>query len=187
MDFQYKSDAERFLEFLKKRLAQFGLEIHERKTRLIEFGRFAAQDRRMRGDGKPETFDFLGFTHICARRRSDGKFIIRRRTTSKRLRNKLKQMRSTLMRRRHEPVPAQGSWIRSVVQGHSNYYAAPGNQQALQAFRTQIVRAWICSLRRRSQKAKNLTWDRFSRLIKKWVPSVRIVHPYPNQRLCVCT
>jgi group II intron reverse transcriptase/maturase len=187
MGFQYKSDAERFLGFLKKRLAQFGLEIQEKKTRLIEFGRFAAQDRRARGDGKPETFDFLGFTHICARRRSDGKFTIRRRTMTKRLRNKLKQLRSTLMSRRHEPVTKQGSWIRSVVQGHFNYYAVPGNQQALQAFRTQIVRAWNCSLRRRSQKARNLTWDRFARLITKWVPSVRIVHPYPNQRLCVCT
>ena len=185
MGFQYKSDAEKFLQNLKERLAKFELELHEGKTRLIEFGRFAAQNRISRGEEKPETFDFLGFTHICAKRKKDGYFTVRRKTIAKRLRAKLKEIRGVIMQIRHVPVSEQAKWIRAVVQGYFNYHAVPGNQQALQTFRTEVIKSWLFALRRRSQKGKNFTWDRMNRLKEKWIPSVRIQHPYPNQRLCV--
>lgn len=185
MGFQYRREAEGFLEEMKKRFAEYGLEIHSEKTRLIEFGRFAEANRAERGEGKPETFDFLGFTHICSRTRRDNRFTIRRQTIAKRLRAKLKAVREKLMCRRHEPVPALGKWLRSVVQGHLNYFAVPGNKKAIDAFRTEINRAWLAALWRRSQKSRNLTWDRMHRLIKTWIPTTRIQHPYPNQRLCV--
>jgi len=185
MGFQYKREAESFLEEMKKRFAEYGLEIHSEKTRLIEFGRFAEANRAERGEGKPETFDFLGFTHICSRTRKGNRFTIRRKTIAKRLRAKLKAVREKLMRRRHEPVPALGKWLRSVVQGHLNYFAVPGNKKAIDAYRTEINRAWLAALRRRSQKTRNLTWDRMKRLIKTWIPTARIQHPYPTQRLYV--
>jgi RNA-directed DNA polymerase len=185
MGFQYKREAESFLEEMKKRFAEYGLEIHSEKTRLIEFGRFAEANRAERGEGKPETFDFLGFTHICSRTRKGNRFTICRKTIAKRLRAKLKAVRGKLMRRRHEPVPALGKWLRSVVQGHLNYFAVPGNKKAIDAFRTEINRAWLAALRRRSQKSRNLTWDRMQCLIKTWIPTARIQHCYPNQRLCV--
>ena len=185
MSFQYRDDAERFLRVLRMRFAQFGLEINREKTRLIEFGRFATENRLRRGQGKPETFDFLGFMHICGKRRKSGTFIVRRQTISKRLRAKVKQVRKTLLTKRHEPVPLQGQWLRSVVQGFFNYHAVPGNSQALSAFRAQINRAWLFALRRRSHKARQLTWVRMKRLIETWIPPVRILHPYPNQRFYV--
>jgi group II intron reverse transcriptase/maturase len=185
MGFQYRREAERFLGKMKERFDQYGLEIHREKTRLIEFGRFAEANRTERGEGKPETFDFLGFTHICSRTQKGNRFTIRRKTIAKRLRTKLKEVREAIIRRRHEPVPALGKWLRSVIQGHLNYFAVPGNRKAIDRFRTEINRAWLFALRRRSQKSRNLTWDRIKRLIKTWIPTAKTQHPYPNQRLCV--
>jgi len=185
MGFQYRREAERFLGDMKERFVQYGLEIHREKTRLIEFGRFAEANRAERGEGKPETFDFLGFTHICSRTQKGNRFTIRRKTIAKRLRTKLKEVREAIIRRRHEPVPVLGKWLRSVIQGHLNYFAVPGNRKAVDRFRTEINRAWLFALRRRSQKSRNLTWDRIKRLIKTWIPTAKTQHPYPNQRLCV--
>ena len=185
MGFQYRREAERFLGEMKERFDQYGLEIHREKTRLIEFGRFAEANRAERGEGKPETFDFLGFTHICSRTQKGNRFTIRRKTIAKRLRTKLKEVREAIIRRRHEPVPALGKWLRSVIQGHLNYFAVPGNRKAVDRFRTESNRAWLFALRRRSQKSRNLTWDRIKRLIKTWIPTAKTQHPYPNQRLCV--
>jgi group II intron reverse transcriptase/maturase len=183
MGFQYRAEAERFQEELQDRLKEHGLELHQDKTRLLEFGRFAETNRAERGEGKPETFAFLGFTHVCAKRRSDGGFTVLRNTISRRLRQKVKEVRETLMQRRHEPVAQQGRWLRSVVQGFFNYHAVPGNRRALDAFRTLVNRGWLRALRRRSQKGRNLTWDRMKRLIATWIPPAKILHPYPNQRL----
>ena len=185
MGFQYQADARLFRIELAERLAGFGLELHSEKTRLIEFGRFAASNRKERGEGKPETFDFLGFTHICARKRKDGSFALRRTTIDKHLREKIKKVRVLLLRNRHRTVAEQGRWLRRVVQGHLNYYGVPGNHQALEAFRTQIGRAWLHALRRRSQKGRRLTWQRMQGWMEKWIPRARVWHPYPNQRLCV--
>jgi group II intron reverse transcriptase/maturase len=185
MGFQHRREAERFLGEMKERFDQYGLKIHREKTRLIEFGRFAEANRAERGEGKPETFDFLGFTHICSRTQKGNRFTIRRKTIAKRLRTKLKEVREAIIRRRHEPVPVLGKWLRSVIQGHFNYFAVPGNRKAIDRFRTESNRAWLFALRRRSQKSRNLTWDRIKRLIKTWIPTAKTQHPYPNQRLCV--
>jgi group II intron reverse transcriptase/maturase len=185
MGFQYRHDAERFERELEVRMGKFGLEINAEKTRLIEFGRFAIENRQKRGEGKPETFNFLGFTHICVKSRKGGRFMVKRESIAKRLRRKVKEVSSKLRRMRHEPVPEQGRWLRSVIQGFFNYHAVPGNRHALDAFRTLLARAWYRSLRQRSQKAKSLTWERMDRVIDTWLPRPRILHPYPNQRLCV--
>ena len=185
MGFQYRREAERFLKEMKERFAEHGLEIHGEKTRLIEFGRFAETNRAERGEGKPERFDFLGFTHSCGRTLKGNRFTVRRKTIATRLRAKLKAVRRELISRRHEPVPELGTWLRSVVQGHLNYFAVPGNKKAIDAFRTEINKAWLYALRRRSHKARSLTWDRMKCLIKTWIPTAEIKHPYPNQRLCV--
>jgi len=185
MGFQYRHEAERFLAALRERFAEYGLELHNEKTRLIEFGRFAESNRAKRGEGKPETFDFLGFTHICSRTRKGDRFTIRRKTIAVRLRAKIKGVREAIMRKRHEPVPEQGAWLRSVVQGHFNYFAVPGNKKAIDAFRTEVIKAWLFALRRRSQKSMNLTWERIKRLVVKWIPTTKVQHPYPNERLCV--
>ncbi|MDA8310144.1 MAG: group II intron reverse transcriptase/maturase [Actinomycetota bacterium] len=137
--FEHKSDAEQFLADLRERFTKFGLELHPDKTRLIEFGRNAARNRRVRGDGKPETFDFLGFTHMCGKKKSGG-FWLRRKTISKRMRAKLAEVRDQIKRRRHRPIPEQGAWLGSVVRGHLAYYAVPGNTDAVQAFRDQVTR-----------------------------------------------
>jgi len=183
--FQYRNEAEQFLQALRERLAKFGLELHPEKTRLLEFGRFAADNRSKRREGKPETFDFLGFTHICGKTRKQNRFTVRRKTIAQRLRTKVREIREEMLRRRHVPVPDQGKWLRSVLQGHLNYYAVPGNKQSLDAFRTQVMRGWFHALRRRSQTARKLTWDRFKRLVRTWLPTAKIKHPYPSQRLCV--
>jgi hypothetical protein len=141
--------------------------------------------RQKRGEGKPETFDFLGFTHYCAKRRSDGGFTVRRKTIAKRMRAKLKEVNQALRRKRHMSIFLQGRWLGAVIRGHINYYGVPGNVESLNAFRTQAVRSWLKALRRRSQKGRSLTWSRFKHWIEKWIPRVRIVHPYPNQRLRV--
>jgi RNA-directed DNA polymerase len=184
MGFQYRYEAERFLKELKERFAYYGLEIHNEKTRLIEFGRFAEANRQARGEGKPETFDFLGFTHVCGRRK-DNWFIIRRKTIAKRLRAKLKEVRRKIMHRRHEPVSEQGKWLRSIVQGHFNYFGVPGNSDAIDAFRMEVRKSWLFALRRRSEKSRRLTWERTKHLFDTWIPTARIQHPYPDQRLRV--
>ncbi len=179
--FEHRADAERFLAELRERLAKFGLELHPDKTRLIEFGRFAA-DRRARqgGLGKPETFTFLGFTHICARSKN-GWFWIRRKTDSKRMRVKLKQVKDQVKQRQHLPVPEQGQWLASVVRGHQNYYAVPGNSDAVNNFRNQVTRHWYKALRRRSQRTR-LNWARMNRIAARWLPPTRVRHPFPEVR-----
>jgi hypothetical protein len=183
--FEHEGDARRFLRDLRERFAKFNLELHPDKTRLIEFGRFAAERRKKRGLGKPETFDFLGFTHLCAKNRN-GQFWLRRITISKRMRSKLKQVKAELRRRRHLPIPEQGRWLASVVRGHLAYYAVPGNSDAVSAFRNQAMRHWCRALRGRSQRTR-LTWDRMYRLANRWLPPARIMHPYPEVRFSVRT
>lgn len=183
--FQHRAEAERFLNDLRARLARFGLTLHPDKTRLIEFGRFADRKRRGRGEGKPESFDFLGFTHYCGKTKN-GKFAVRRRTMSTRLRRKLKDVRDELRRRRHDPVPEVGAWLKSVLDGHFRYYGVPHNRQALNVFRSEIARLWRRTLSRRSQKGY-VTWERMARLKRRWLPSIRIHHPYPDKRLRVTT
>src|SRR5664280_230997 len=172
--FEDEQDARRFLDELRERLAKFGLELHPDKTRLIEFGRHAGWKRAKRGLGKPETFDFLGFTHICGKSRK-GRFWVKRVTIAKRMRAKLREIKVELKRRMHEPVPVQGQWLRSVVAGHLAYYAVPGNTDTVAAFRTQVTRHWYKALRRRSQKTR-LTWERMNRLAKRWLPPPRTKH-----------
>ena len=183
--FQYRSDAERFLEELKERLLKFSLELHADKTRLIEFGRFAAEDRKRRGEGKPESFDFLGFTHSCDKTR-DGKFIVLRQTMRQRMRTKLSVLKEALRARWHVPIHEVGPWLRSVLVGHYTYYGVPRNSRKLSAFRHQVFRLWYLSLRRRSQRTRNL-WARMNRLAGRYLPQPRIYHPYPDRRLCVTT
>lgn len=185
MGFEYQEDAQRFLAELRERFAKFGLELHPDKTRLVEFGRFAATNRQARGLGKPETFDFLGFTHICARMR-DGRFWVRRITISKRIRAKLREVKDQLKRRRHQPIPEQGRWLASVVRGHRAYYAVPGNRAAVAAFRTQVTRLWHKALERRSQRTR-INWARMNRLATRWLPPARVVHPFPDVRFRVRT
>jgi RNA-directed DNA polymerase len=179
--FEHRDDAERFLADLRDRIAEFGLELNAEKTRLIEFGRFAARDRQARGLGKPETFSFLGFTHICAKARKTGRFKLKRITDSKRTRAKLREVKTELRRRRHLPIPEQGRWLASALRGHCNYYAVPDNSKALNAFRYQIIRHWHKALRRRSQRT-TMTWARMTRLVDRWLPTVRIQHPWPTAR-----
>ena len=178
--FQDRSDAKQFHEDLVKRFAKFNLELNAEKTGLIEFGRFAAENRRRHRLGRPETFSFLGFTHICAKTRS-GHFALRRKTITKRMTAKLREVNALLKQRRHWPIPEQGQWLGSVVRGHTAYYAVPGNIAAVSAFRKQVTRHWMNALRRRSQRHR-LTWDRMSRLEARWLPAPRISHPWPNVR-----
>jgi len=178
--FEYEDDARRFLDELRGRFARFGLELHPGKTRLIEFGRHAAWRRAARGEPKPETFAFLGFTHISATS-GGGRFWVRRKTDSKRMRAKLKTVKAEIMRRRHRPVPEQGRWLASVLRGHQAYYAVPGNHDAVHAFRTQLTRHWHQALRRRGQKNR-LTWARMNRLVTRWLPPTRTKHPFPQAR-----
>lgn len=185
MGFQYQEDAEQMQRELQERLRRYGLVLNDEKTRLIEFGRFAAENRAKRGERKPETFDFLGFTHICSCRRKDGRFMVQRKSNAKRMRTKVKAVATELMRRRHAPITEQGRWLKSVLQGYYNYHAIPGNICSLGQFRNLITRAWLKALRRRSQKARRLTWARMRPLIDTWLPQPRILHPYPIQRFAV--
>jgi RNA-directed DNA polymerase len=183
--FGHRDDAERFLAALRVRFARYALELHPEKTRLIEFGRFAARDRQRRGDGKPETFDFLGFAHICAKSKS-GRFKLKRITIKKRRTAKLGGVKTELNRRRHEPIPDQGRWLASVVAGHVNYYGVPDNSRAIQTFRWQVVWHWHRALRRRSQRTR-LTWERMDRLAERWLPPARVAHPWPQARFAAST
>jgi len=178
--FEHQRDARRFLADLRRRLAEFSLELASEKTRLIEFGRYASERRAARGLGKPQTFGFLGFTHICGKTRN-GRFQLKRITEAKRLRAKLHKLKVELRRRMHLPIPEQGQWLGSVVRGHLNYYAVPGNIKAVNAYRFQAVRHWYQTLRRRSQRS-SLDWERMARLAQRWLPSARIVHPWPDAR-----
>jgi group II intron reverse transcriptase/maturase len=178
--FEYRKDAERFLEELRGRLAKFALELHPEKTRLIEFGLNAARRRDAEGRGKAETFTFLGFRHIVRKDRH-GRFRVQRITDKKKMAAKLKSVRADVMRRRHLPVPEQGRWLASVIRGHEAYYAVPGNLRAVQAFRYRIIRYWWRALGRRSQKGR-ITWERMMRLARNRLPPVRIRHPWPEVR-----
>jgi group II intron reverse transcriptase/maturase len=181
MGFQHREEAEGFLKDLQERMKEFGLDLHPEKTRLIEFGRFAEENRRRRGEGKPETFNFLGFTHMCGRTRKGKKFTVKRKTMAKRLRAKLQGVKGALRKLWHAPLREVGAWLRRVVQGYFNYHAIPGNFAALNAFRQQVVRCWLSALRRRSQRHR-MPWERFKRLIACWIPCARILHPYPDAR-----
>jgi RNA-directed DNA polymerase len=178
--FEHEQDAQRFLADLRDRFAEFALELHPGKTRLIEFGRHAARRRAERGVGKPGTFDFLGFTHICGKNRN-GRFMLRRVTIAKRMRTKLKEIKDQLQQRRHQPVPEQGRWLASVVRGYFAYYAVPGNRATIAQFRTQVTRLWHESLRRRSQRGR-LDWKRMDRLAGRWLPPAKTLHPFPDTR-----
>jgi len=180
MGFQHRHEAERFLKELKERVRAFGLALHQEKTRLIEFGRFAAQNRKRRGAEKPDIFDFLGFTHKGGTTKN-GRYKVVRETMKKRLRAKLVEVRKTLMVQRHAGIHVLGTWLRSVVIGYMNYHAVPGNLKAINTFRSEVIKMWLAALRRRSQKAR-LTWAKFRKWVKLWIPSVRLVHPYPTER-----
>jgi len=179
--FESRADAERFLGEFRERLAKFGLELHAEKTRLIEFGRFAARDRRQRGEGKPETFTFLGFTHYCGRRRSDGSFIVWRKTAKKRMVAKLQVLKAELIRRMHAPVAQVGEWLTKVVRGYYQYHAVPGNLNPLRSFRHRLCRLWRRTLNRRSQRGER-PWQRLVALLERWIPFPRVLHPYPQAR-----
>lgn len=179
--FQRRDDAVRFHAALAERLRQFSLELHPEKTRLVEFGRYARLRREEAGRGKPETFTFLGLRHICTRSKQ-GKFLLTRKTDAKRMRARLAALKAALMRRRHAPVPVQGRWLRSVVQGYLRYHAVPTNIRAISRFRTEALRLWMRALRRRSQRARGFSWKRLARLEGTWLPSARILHPWPEER-----
>jgi RNA-directed DNA polymerase len=184
--FQFLADARRFHQELRERFEKFSLKLHPEKTRLIRFGRYARRDcSRFDGRRKPETFDFLGFTHVCSRNKS-GKFMVKRRTMKKRLTAKLREVKKELRSRMHQSVPEQGAWLQSVVRGYFNYHAVPGNWDALGAFRTQVARHWYRTLRRRSQKSQ-LNWKRMAKIVDRWLPAARILHPWPEQRFGAIT
>jgi RNA-directed DNA polymerase len=183
--FQHRADAERFLAELRERFAKFSLELHSEKTRLLEFGPFAAERRQRADEGKPETFDFLGFTHICGKKRN-GRFTVVRQTIRRRLQAKLSEVKAELRRRMHAPIPVVGAWLRTVVGGHLRYYGVPMNGPALFTFCSQVGWLWYRTLRRRGQR-RPLNWERMRRLIRRWLPPARITHPYPLRRLGVVT
>jgi RNA-directed DNA polymerase len=186
LGFQGKADADQFREELTERMRKFNLELHPQKTRLLEFGPFAINNRKRRGEGKPETFNFLGFTHICVKKRSNGMYTVLRQTISKRLQAKLNAVKTELRRRMHHPIPEQGKWLQAVVGGHIRYYGVPMNTPALWLFRFQVGRLWHRTLSRRSQNGRVL-WDRMRRLISRWLPRPTVCHPYPLRRIGVIT
>jgi len=181
--FQHEEEAERFLEAMRERFAKFGLALHPQKTRLIEFGRYAEQRRKEQGLGRPETFDFLGFTHCCSKTRQGG-FKILRLTVKKRLRATLAAIRDKLIKKRHEPIAQVGVWLKRVMRGYFNYHAVPDNLKRLKGFRHGVCREWFKQLRRRSQKDR-MTWVRFERFAKQYLPCPLRVHPYPPERFAL--
>jgi len=178
--FEHEQGARRFLVDLRERFARFGLGLHPDKTRLIEFGRHAARRRSERGEGKPETFSFLGFTHLCGKSKR-GHFWVKRVTEKKRMAAKLRSLKHEVKRRRHLPIPEQGRWLGSVVNGHLNYYAVPGNHDAVASFRHQVGRIWFRALRSRSQRTR-MDWKRMTPVVKKWIPPANIRQPFPGAR-----
>lgn len=183
--FEHREEAVRFLTELRERLTRFGLALHPDKTRLIEFGRWADRNRRDRGDGKPETFNFLGFTHACSQTRKR-RFTVLRQTMRRRWQAKLHEVKTEMRRRLHAPIPEQGAYLRSVLPGHTRYYGVPRNAPSLHAFHHALGRLWRAALMRRSQTAF-VPWHRMERLIARWLPTPHICHPYPNQRLASLT
>src|SRR5215831_4113405 len=181
--FQHEADARRFLDEMRERLGKFALSLHPEKTRLIEFGRFAAERRKRRGLGKPETFNFLGFTFICGKTRQ-GKFQIKRRTRRDRMRAKLKMIKEEMWRRMHQPIPEQGKWLGRVVSGYFDYHAVPTNGRALAVFEHHVTDLWRHTLRRRSQRAR-ITWAQMTQLVNAWLPKPIILHPWPSARFAV--
>jgi RNA-directed DNA polymerase len=181
LGFQHRDDAERFLRQLEERVRKFGLELHPDKTRLIEFGRYAAERRAKRGEGKPETFNFLGLTHICGRSRKTGHFTVYRKTMGKRMAKRLKNIHSKLRQQMHAPTRDIGKWLASVVRGYFQYHAVPDNEERLKAFRQDVQRLWLRQLRRRSQKSR-WTWERFLERLGTVLPPVAILHPWPTER-----
>jgi group II intron reverse transcriptase/maturase len=179
--FESRTEAERFLGEFRERLAKFGLELHAEKTRLIEFGKHAERVRKQRGEGKPETFTFLGFTHYCGKRRSNGSFIVWRKTATKRMVAKLRGLKAELTRRMHEPTAQVGERLKRVVRGYYQYHAVPGNLKQLSAFRHRLCRLWRSILNRRSQRGER-PWQRFTPLLERWIPFPRVLHPYPQTR-----
>src|ERR1700720_2254702 len=184
--FHSKADADQFRAELTERMQKFNLELHPDKTRLLEFGPYAIDQRQWRGEGKPETFNFLGFTHICVKKKSNGRFTVLRQTIRKRLQAKLNEVKAELQRRMHTPIPELGKWLQAVVRGHIRYYGVPMNQPALHIFRFQVVRLWHRALSRRSQNGRVL-WARMRRLIARWLPLPSVCHPYPLRRMGVVT
>ena len=183
--FEHRHEAERFVAALRERFAPFGLELHPDKTRLLRFGRLAASSARARREGKPQTFNFLGFTHCCAKTRK-GRFTVLRLTMRKRWQAKLQAVKAELKRRLHTPVRSQGAYVRAVVLGHVRYSGVPMNGAAIGAFRQAIGRVWWRVLRRRSQ-GNHLSWRRMTRYLTRWLPPAHICHPYPLVRLGVIT
>jgi RNA-directed DNA polymerase len=181
LGFQHREEAERFLRQLGERMAEYGLKLHPEKTRLIEFGRFAEENRKRDGAGKPETFNFLGFTHICGTIWKSGKFTVKRKTIGKRMTAKLREIAVQLRRRINDSIEGTGKWLTQVVRGYNNYHAVPGNLRRLYRFRRAIARYWLFTLRRRSQRSR-WTWERFEALTDRYLPEPRILHPYPLQR-----
>jgi len=181
--FQHEADARRFWDAMRTRLEQFGLELHGEKTRLLEFGRYAAASRKWRGHGKPETFNFLGFTFICGKTRK-GTFQLQRKTRGDRMMAKLKEIQEELRKRRHDAIPEQGKWLRAVVAGYFRYHAVPTNSRALGAFRHHVTDLWRRTLKRRSQ-TDGTTWQRITKITHDWLPPIRILHPWPEQRFAV--
>jgi len=184
--FNSQADADQFRAELTERMKKFHLELHPEKTRLLEFGPYAIDQRQWRGEGKPETFNFLGFTHICVKKRSNGRFTVLRQTIGKRMQTKLNEVKAELRRRMHQPIPEQGKWLQAVVRGHFRYYGVPMNQSALTVFRFRIGWLWHRSLSRRSQNGRVL-WDRMRRLITRWLPLPALCHSYPLRRMGVVT
>jgi RNA-directed DNA polymerase len=178
--FEQREDAERFLSEFRKRLASFALELHPDKTRLIEFGRFAQVNRQQRGERKPETFTFLGFTHYCATN-SKGHFVVRRKTVPQRMRVTLQAIKAKLRQRMHEPVNAVGGWLKRVVSGYYRYHAVPDNLGALRDFRDRLCKMWRSMLGRRSQRSRP-SWTRIRPTFERWIPRPQVLHPYPDAR-----
>jgi RNA-directed DNA polymerase len=181
--FEHEADAHRFLDAMRTRFAEFALSLHPDKTRLIAFGRFAASSRERRGQGKPETFDFLGFTFICGKTRRD-KFLVKRKSRRDRMRAKIKDVKGKLRQCLHQPIPEQGHWLRQVVAGFFNYHAVPTNSRALSVFRNRIIHLWLRTLRRRSQRT-DMSWSRMIKLADDWLPKPKILHPWPRDRFAV--
>ncbi|QQR48148.1 hypothetical protein JKA73_10125 [Myxococcus xanthus] len=183
--FEDRSDAEQFLALLRERLRMFALELHPEKTRLIQFGRLASKSRERCGLGKPETFNYLGFTHICGKSKA-GFYLVKRHTMRVRMNAKLKDVKAELQRRRHLPIPEQGNWVAAVVRGYFAYHAVPTNIYAKGRFRTQVGQHWYRALRRRSQRDRT-NWARMKTLVDRWLPKARIQHPWPEERFDVTT
>jgi group II intron reverse transcriptase/maturase len=181
--FAHEVDARRFWDAMRKRFEEFALSLHPEKTRLIEFGRQAADRRDQRGFGKPETFNFLGFTHICGRSRH-GKYLLKRKSRRDRMRGKLKEIKEEMRHRMHQSIPEQGRWLAQVVRGYFAYHAVPTNSASIGAFRHHVVDLWRCSLSRRSQHGR-ITWQRIKQIADNWLPKPKILHPWPQQRFAV--